>query len=185
MDSGALGDLHHAKLLYGNGTARDVRNSAWRDQGMGVLSDLGSHLLDLACMLFADTPGDLKAISVRRNENRAPDHAFFWGQCKKTALYFETSLLSWKNEFGIELVGEQGSAHVQGLCKWGKSTLSVKHRVFPSGRPKEELSEVEAKDPTWSAEYEHFKMLCKNPKAHKSTDAWIQKSLNDVWRTAP
>ena len=35
-------------MFYGNGTARLVRDSAWRDQGAGVLPDLGSHLLDTA-----------------------------------------------------------------------------------------------------------------------------------------
>src|SRR5690606_12076873 len=37
LDSGELGKIHLLKMFYGNGTARDVRNSAWRDSGSGVL----------------------------------------------------------------------------------------------------------------------------------------------------
>ena len=44
--SGGLGTIYALRMFYGNGTARLVRDSAWRDQGAGVLPDLGSHLLD-------------------------------------------------------------------------------------------------------------------------------------------
>jgi len=52
LESGVLGKVYLAKFFYGNGTARDVRNSAWRDQGLGVFPDLGSHLLDWTLFLF-------------------------------------------------------------------------------------------------------------------------------------
>ena len=44
--SGELGEIYSCRMFYGNGTARLVRESDWRDQGAGVLPDLGSHLLD-------------------------------------------------------------------------------------------------------------------------------------------
>lgn len=56
LDGGTLGEIFLARIFYGNGTARDVRNSPWRDNDLGVVSDLGSHLLDLAHFLFG--PGD-------------------------------------------------------------------------------------------------------------------------------
>ena len=34
LDEGTLGTVYLARFFYGNGTARDVRNSAWRDQGL-------------------------------------------------------------------------------------------------------------------------------------------------------
>src|ERR1017187_8335007 len=43
LDANWLGRIYQAKFFYGNGTARDVRNSAWRDTGLGVLPDLGSR----------------------------------------------------------------------------------------------------------------------------------------------
>ena len=46
IHSGDLGRIFSIRMFYGNGTARLVRDSAWRDQGAGVLPDLGSHLLD-------------------------------------------------------------------------------------------------------------------------------------------
>ena len=52
--SGELGALYHCRMFYGNGTARLVRESEWRDQGPGVLPDLGSHLLDTAKFWFGD-----------------------------------------------------------------------------------------------------------------------------------
>src|SRR5262249_40065086 len=39
--SGTLGALYHCRMFYGNGTARLVRESEWRDRGAGVLPDLG------------------------------------------------------------------------------------------------------------------------------------------------
>jgi len=46
LNSRDLGEIYVAKFFYGNGTALDVKNSAWRDAGLGALGDLGSHLLD-------------------------------------------------------------------------------------------------------------------------------------------
>jgi scyllo-inositol 2-dehydrogenase (NADP+) len=46
IESGKLGNIYSIKMFYGNGTARLVKNSKWRDKGYGVLPDLGSHLLD-------------------------------------------------------------------------------------------------------------------------------------------
>src|SRR5262249_14495758 len=51
LDAGTLGEIYLARFFYGNGTAREVQRSSWRDQGAGVLTDLGSHLLDLTLFL--------------------------------------------------------------------------------------------------------------------------------------
>ena len=54
LESGRLGQIYCIRMFYGNGTARLVRDSAWRDQGAGVLPDLGSHLLDTALFWFGE-----------------------------------------------------------------------------------------------------------------------------------
>src|SRR5205085_10982949 len=72
--SGVLGRIYRCRMFYGNGTARLVRDSAWRDTGAGVLPDLGSHLLDTARYWFGDIGEDFRLVSVDRFENRAPDH---------------------------------------------------------------------------------------------------------------
>jgi len=46
LRAGTLGKIYHCRMFYGNGTARLVRDSEWRDTGAGVLPDLGSHLID-------------------------------------------------------------------------------------------------------------------------------------------
>ena len=50
--SGKLGKIYSCRIFYGNGTARLVRDSKWRDNGDGVLPDLGSHLLDTCIFWF-------------------------------------------------------------------------------------------------------------------------------------
>ena len=73
--SGELGAIYRCRMFYGNGTARLVRDSRWRDQGAGVLPDLGSHLLDTARFWFGDIERPTSASSrPTRFENRAPDH---------------------------------------------------------------------------------------------------------------
>ena len=47
-------------FFYGNGTAINVKNSTWRDVGQGVISDLGSHLIDLSDFLFGMKMGRMK-----------------------------------------------------------------------------------------------------------------------------
>jgi predicted dehydrogenase len=166
-------------LFYGNGTAADVRCSPWRDQGLGVISDLGSHLLDLTDFLFGLRPAHLNAWSCHRFENRAYDHVVL-GAGDVPALQYEMALVSWRNTFSVDVIGEQGSAHIQGLCKWGPSTLTVRRRVLPSGRPSEEVHVVESPDPTWRAEYREFKKLCARGTTSLEKDLWINTVLQQL-----
>jgi hypothetical protein len=94
----------------------------------------------------------------------------------------EGTLLSWRNWFTLDVVGEKGSAHVVGLCKWGPSSLIVRTRVLPSGKPPEESRVLEQSDPTWALEYEHFKRLCRTGGTNIATDIWINDLLNGIGR---
>jgi scyllo-inositol 2-dehydrogenase (NADP+) len=179
VDRGTLGKIHLARMFYGNGTAADVRRSPWRDKGLGVLSDLGSHLLDLTDFLLGSPATPFRPWALRTLENQAFDHVLF-GSMGKPAVHLEGSLLSWKNTFTLDLIGELGSAHIHGLCKWGPSTLTVRTRVFPSGRPMEQVDVLERPDPTWDAEYRYFKDLCLKGGTNIETDIWIQSVLNNV-----
>jgi len=176
LASGELGRMYQANFFYGNGTARDVRNSAWRDQDLGVISDLGSHLLDWTLFLFGEPLGQPELWSSRRFENLAPDHAKFAFR-GSLHLEYEMSLLSWRNTFRLDLWAEKGSLHVDCLCKWGPSTLTIRNRTLPSGRPKERTETLEKADPTWEAEYAHFRELCHQPTHNLANDIWIQESL--------
>ena len=178
VDSGELGAIHSVSMFYGNGTARDVRNSAWRDQGDGVLPDLGSHIFDTLHFLLGDSliERSFKPWSFDRFENQAYDHVIF--ASRGTPLIMcEATLLSWRNTFRLDLVGEKGSAHIDCLCKWGPSTLTVRNRVLPSGRPAERTETLKQADPTWVEEYAHFKSLCKTGMSNTSNDIWIMAKL--------
>ena len=179
LDAGRLGNVYLARLFYGNGTARDVQRSAWRDQGAGVLTDLGSHLLDLTLFLFGTREGPFVPWGAYRFENRAYDHCSF-GFTGRPAFEYQVSLVSWRNTFSIDVVGEKGSAHVHGLCKWGPSTLTVRKRVLPSGRPDEEVKTITGPDPTWELEYAHFKQLCRTGGTNLPNDVWINTVLQDL-----
>jgi scyllo-inositol 2-dehydrogenase (NADP+) len=159
LDAGVLGRIYLCRMFYGNGTARDVRNSPWRDRGAGVLPDLGSHLLDTAIFWFGALDQDVIVWSANRFENRAYDHLVF-GTRGRPSLEMEITLLSWRNHFTADVYGEHGSAHIESLCKWGPSTFVRRTRVLPSGRPPEEAVTLIQPDPTWEAEYHHFKQLC-------------------------
>ena len=157
IKSGRLGAIYRCRMFYGNGTARLVRDSQWRDQGAGVLPDLGSHLLDTARFWFGDIGEDFSVISSRCFENRAPDHVVLGSPGAVPQLELEMTLLSWRNHFTCDVFAENGSAHISSLCKWGPSSFTVRTRVLPSGRPPEETVTLVQEDPTWAIEYEHFK----------------------------
>jgi predicted dehydrogenase len=179
LDSGRLGKVYSVRFFYGNGTARDARNSPWRDKGYGVLPDLGSHLLDTVLFLFGQVGGECRPWRADRFENRAFDRYLF-GFHGPLAIDCEMTMLSWRNTFHADVYGELGSAHIECLCKWGPSTFTVRERVFPSGRPPEEASTLVCADPTWAAEYQHFKNLAQAPCTNIQNDLWIQAKLEEL-----
>jgi predicted dehydrogenase len=179
LDRGRLGTVYLARFAYGNGTARDVRDSSWRDHGLGVLADLGSHLLDWSVFFFGRSEAPVQLWGAHRFENRAFDHVRF-GFEGRPSLEFDVSLLSWRNSLRADVIGEHGSAHIDGLCKWGSSVFTYRKRVLPSGRPDEETDTLTCADPTWEHEYEHFKKLCREPETNIDTDIWIHSVLRDA-----
>jgi len=178
ISSGDLGALYRCRMFYGNGTARLVRNSPWRDQGAGVLSDLGSHLLDTARFWFDDLSQDFKMISANCFENQAPDHVVFGSETTRPTIELEMTLLNWRNHFTCDIFGENGSAHITSLCKWGPSSFITRRRVLPSGRPPEEVITLTQEDPTWELEYENFKTLCApGQETDLSNDLWLNRLM--------
>lgn len=185
LQSGRLGAIYRCRMFYGNGTARLVRDSAWRDQGAGVLPDLGSHLLDTAKFWFGDLTHDLRVISANCYENQSPDHVVIMSHRARPAFEFEMTLLSWRNHFTCDIFGEKGTAHIRSLCKWGPATFMHRTRILPSGRPSEEVETLEQEDPTWALEYAHFKALCKRGQSTDlSNDLWLNRLLRDLGKVA-
>jgi len=184
IDSGELGRIYLCRMFYGNGTARDVRNSPWRDKGAGVLPDLGSHLLDTATFWFGALDAPFSVWAANRFENQALDHIAF-GSRGSPALELEITLLSWRNHFTCDVYGEKGSAHIESLCKWGPSVFTRRTRVLPSGRPPEESVSLVQADPTWAAEYDHFKKICAAKSGSNiATDIVLNRLLSVLSRKA-
>lgn len=177
IDSGDLGNIYTVRMFYGNGTARLVRNSAWRDTGAGVLPDLGSHLLDTMMFWFGDPDAPYELRNANRFENRSPDHVILTSD-GKMSVQLEMTLLSWRNHFTCDILAENGSAHIESLCKWGPSSFHMRTRVLPSGRPPQESETLVQDDPTWDSEYQHFKQLCADGgPSDFAKDAWIDETL--------
>jgi predicted dehydrogenase len=180
LDSGVLGRIYSVRLFYGNGTARLVRESAWRDAGSGVLADLGSHLLDTIQFWLGAPDAPFRLTMANRFENRSPDHVVVTS-AGGIAIQLEMTLLSWRNHFTCDVLAEHGSAHIESLCKWGPSTFRHRRRVLPAGRPPEEAVTLVQDDPTWAAEYEHFKRLCRDGgPGNLANDLWIGSILRDL-----
>lgn len=176
--SGRLGKIYSCRMFYGNGTARLVRDSAWRDRGAGVLPDLGSHLLDTCQFWFGGLPENFRVAAANRFENSAPDHVIVTAEDFKPRIELEMTLCMWRNHFTCDILAENGTAHIDSLCKWGPSTLIHRTRILPSGRPQEEQSVLIQDDPTWALEYEHFKSLVeRGATTDLSHDLWLQATL--------
>jgi scyllo-inositol 2-dehydrogenase (NADP+) len=177
--SGELGRIYSCRMFYGNGTARLVRESGWRDKGAGVLPDLGSHLLDTCRFWFGDIAESFAVTSANSFENLAPDHVVIASEGQALRIDLEMTLLMWRNHFTCDILAENGTAHITSLCKWGPSSFIRRTRVLPSGRPPETVETLTQDDPTWSAEYAHFRSLCADPvQADLSNDRWLHRVLS-------
>ena len=174
-----IGKIYSVKIFYGNGTSLLVKDSIWKDKGHGVLTDLGSHIIDLMIFLFPKNKFKFKTIEKNLHENKSYDHIFFKSSNTNIKAYLEATLLSWKNEFFIDVVGELGSLHVKGLCKWGPSYLIHRKRRFPSGVPKETIKKIISTDPTWKQEHIYFEKMINSFKSNNflKKDQYITKEL--------
>jgi scyllo-inositol 2-dehydrogenase (NADP+) len=181
IHSGKLGQIYRCRMFYGNGTASLVKESQWRDKDGGVLPDLGSHLLDTLTFWFGPISEPFKIISANRFENRAPDHVVIGNEGMSFKIELEMTLLMWRNHFTCDILAENGSAHIESLCKWGPAKFIHRNRVRPSGRPEEDLITIEQDDPTWALEHSYFMELCKIKDVRDlAHDRWIQKTLRDL-----
>lgn len=184
MDAGAIGQVYHGRLFYGNGTVKHVAGT-WRDHGLGAIQDLGCHLLDLLAFAAGGRGTEMQLVSALSVETVAPDRAIIASTDGRFTL--EMTYHSWRNNFAFELYGHDGSIHCLGLRKWGGSELIVRKRVFPSGRPEETRQTDVGVDVTWELEVEHFERLCAAGGASTdlATDWWIARTLRSLEAALP
>ncbi len=179
LKENVLGTVYRCRLFYGNGTAKLARDSAWRDSGGGVLTDLCCHLLDFIDYWFECRDPNYVCIDAQCHENNSPDHVVIFNRAAQIKIEFEMSLLSWRNSFYCDIIGEKGSLHIDSLCKWGPSQLIYRQRILPSGRPTEKTTTLIQSDPTWELEYHYFKSLVNaNQQTNLEKDIWIYDQLS-------
>lgn len=183
VDSKKLGKHYFLRMFYGNGTARLVKQSKWRDQEGGVVNDLASHILDTYLFWFKNKNLELKVYQRSKFENNSPDHMIFGSQ-GSFKISVEISMISWRNHFFADLYSEKGSIHIDSLCKWGPSTFISRKRRLPSGIPIEKKKIIVQEDPTWSLEYKYFKKICKKKISNLDNDIWIQSKLKNLVKTS-
>ena len=180
IKSKILGKIYHCHLFYGNGTARLVKKHKWRDKGLGVIQDLGPHLMDTIKFWF-DKNLKFKSLIKNKFENKSPDHAILFSKKKNFSVNLEMSICMWRNTLRCDIVGSKGSIHLDSLCKWGPSTLRILKRKLPSGLPKEKKIVIKMKDPTWELEHKYFFNLLRVKKKNSlSKDLWINKNLKNI-----
>lgn len=174
LAKGTIGQLYRARMFYGNGTVADVAET-WRDSRLGVLEDLATHLIDLTGFLFGRFGTDFVVWERRGHELKGVDHCILATADRQIVI--ECSFLSWKNRWTIEVVGEKGSLHMEGLTKWGPSELVIRRRRFPSGVPEESRSVVEMLDPTWAGDTAHFEEMVRAGQTSCENDWWLSRTI--------
>jgi predicted dehydrogenase len=158
-----------------------VKNSNWKDKGLGVVIDLFPHLLDMCNYWFDIKSNVFRNFHLEKFENKSSDYAIINSKLKKIFYQFEMTYCMWKNDFFCDILGKKGSIHMTSLCKWGTTVLKIRTRVFPSGKPKEKVLTLRMKDPTWKLELLHFKELIKkNIKNNFNKNIWINDNLNYI-----
>ena len=74
IKSKIIGKAYLCNIFYGNGTSMLVKKSLWKDKSNGVITDLGSHLLDLINYLFPlKKTKFFKLTDIQKFENTSPD----------------------------------------------------------------------------------------------------------------
>lgn len=173
----AVGDFYRAKLFYGYGTAADVAGT-WRDDRLGVIQDLASHLIDLVGYVFNRFGTEFVVWTRDAHELTGVDHCILATADRRIVL--ECSYLSWKNRWVIDVVGSTGSLRAEGLTKWGPTTLTIRRRRLPSGVPDEERDVVDAADPTWAADIAYFEEMAAAGRTSCDNDRWVSRTILDA-----
>ena len=93
----------------------------------------------------------------------------------------EMSYTMWKNPFYLDAIGSKGSLHINSLCKWSNSKITIRKRKLPSGKPKEKTIIFKKGDPTWKIENKFFINKVKmKMKTNLKKDILINSSLNKL-----
>lgn len=174
-----LGKIYNVYCHYGNGTSQLWKNS-WREKKkFSIVYDLGSHVIDTLLFLFNEIPISYKIETAQKNELNCYDYLRFSSK-SNINLTATLSIINWRNYFCLDIIGSKGSVHINGLCKWGPSILTVNKRVFPSGYPKQIKKTIIKPDPTWASEEKYFKMISKKKISNLDQNLIINKAIKNI-----
>lgn len=177
IESGFLGKIYHGRFIYSFGNINE-RLGTWRETKFGVLEEIAPHLLDFVISFLGYKGNDFEPLVTRNNESKIFDHFTFMTKDKKIIL--ETSSVTWKYQFLLEIFGSKGSLHLTGLRKWGGSTLIKRTRVLPSGAPKEKIIEDSGPDLTWEKDFQYFEKMFNQKKNSLKSDIEIGVALAKI-----
>lgn len=179
VKSDFLGKIYHGRFVYSFGNINE-RLGTWRETEFGVLEEIAPHLIDILISLFGYKGKDFVSLISQKNESKIFDHFTFLTSDKK--MLIQTSSVTWKYQFLLEVFGSKGSLHLEGLRKWGGSKLIKRTRVLPSGAPKEEIITDSGKDLTWEKDFKYFEKQIKENKSSLKSDREMSLALANIAR---
>jgi len=158
IESGRLGRIYSVANVLRNGTARLVRDSAWRDKGAGACPDLGSHLLDTALFWFGRPSAPFRVFSANRFENRAFDHVAFGANGSHVLRRWKvtTAVVAQPLYMRTCSFRSRQPRTINRFANGGRARSRCAHASSRAARPDEEPITLEQPDPTWEIEYRYF-----------------------------
>ena len=149
LESNKLGKIYFMKISYVNGSVKTNKNN------IGALLDIGSHSINLFEHFFNTKP-KVADIHIQSNEYHKDDNGFMLLKHKNILCSIHFSFVRWENQFFMEISGEKGFITIESLPKWGKQTVTLGKRKYPSGKPKKQHWNF-FKDNSWYNEWIYFK----------------------------
>mgnify|MGYP001412038381 CR=1 FL=1 len=154
VDKKKIGKIYFIKSIYVNGSVKTNKNK------VGALSDIGSHSLNLIEFFLNKNIENFYCKKIS-HEHQKDDNGFMIIKINKVLSFIHFSFVRWKNKFSFEISGDKGYVKINSLAKWGKQSLEIGKRVFPSGIPIIKRQNFLI-DNSWYNEWLFFKKLIKN-----------------------
>lgn len=161
VDAGAIGPLMFIRGRYGHG-GRPGYESEWRADpaisGGGELIDQGVHVIDLSSWFL----GEFSCVKGHAEtyfwDMPVEDNAFLSLQTAagQTA-WLHVSCTEWKNTFSLEIYGNAGKLHIEGLGgSYGVERLTYYRMRSELGPPDTTIWEFPGADSSWDLEMKAF-----------------------------
>jgi predicted dehydrogenase len=134
LAEGALGTAFRGRFYIGHG-GRPGMEKEWKlnraRAGGGAVMDPGIHLLDLVRLLLGEARVMECRVARRFWRADVEDEARVELQCAGADVSVEISMTSWRNQFQIDLAGEDGMASISGRGgNYGPQRLTYANRWF-------------------------------------------------------